>query len=412
MAVIWAAAIGALAAAAGGISSASGAKKKGQAQGAAIEQSLGDISDFSEEELALIDENTALQQGNLRRFGKKQNQLLKKGNGKILDILNLMDERVKSQFPTFNELNVQSFIEPGKAFVQEAFEFDNKLKDKQLRSALGADAFRDLSKSRDDFAALAAGNTQAFQRELRASAYGALAGTQGDATIGTFANTSANNLLRFRNQGADSATKLGDFFYTRGTANPAALGEVAFNLFKVGASERDSRLQYDIGRLSALDAADNRRIGFLENKSSRTGALRESLFNVGNAINQTAFAQRGQVRRDQLNAGINLRAQAAQLQGLDQAFTGAALSTAGASAFSFADAYSNHKALQQSDARTGEGVAAANQTASTYRNMDTSLPPVTGGTSSYTSYGKSYPSYTGIITGGLSDDHPAMQVRY
>jgi hypothetical protein len=78
------------------------------------------------------------------------------------------------------------------------------------------DTYANLRKSQSDFAQLAAGNTSNFSREVASIVQSSLANTFGGPR-GSFENTSAKNLLSFRQSGLQSALGLTDFFNRTGS---------------------------------------------------------------------------------------------------------------------------------------------------------------------------------------------------
>jgi hypothetical protein len=76
--------------------------------------------------------------------------------------------------------------------------------------------YSNLRKSQLDFSNLAAGNTSDFSKEVSSMVRSALAGTFGSPK-GSFENLSAKNLFNFRQQGANTAMGLSDYFTKTGT---------------------------------------------------------------------------------------------------------------------------------------------------------------------------------------------------
>lgn len=129
---------------------------------------------------------------------------------------------------------VGEFMEEGKDFSQQSYDLQTEQKREGLKFALGgADDL--LRKAQVDFAQLASGDTSAFEREVKASAFGALAESAG-LPMGAFANTSAKNLANFRQMGTENALGISDFFAKQGTVDPV---DPLDSIFKLATFERE-----------------------------------------------------------------------------------------------------------------------------------------------------------------------------
>lgn len=156
------------------------------------------------------------------------------------------------------------------------------------------DSLNSLREAQSDFARLAAGDTQGFQREVEASVRGALAETYG-APVGAFENLSAQNLFNFRNLGLSNALTLTNTF--------AGLGGDLINT-EFGILDRDfeTRLQLEQNKVNQLNALDLQSAGVAGAGSFGIG----SVFNtLGGGVNAYFQGVRGQ-------ADINENRQTAQ----------------------------------------------------------------------------------------------------
>lgn len=112
----------------------------------------------------------------------------------------------------------EQFIEGGTKLSRVSYDVQTGQKRENLGFAMG-ETYDRMRKAQSDFASLSAGDTSAFERELQASAFGALANTAG-GPAGAFANTSAKNLFGFRTEGLRNSMAISDFFAVQGTVDP------------------------------------------------------------------------------------------------------------------------------------------------------------------------------------------------
>lgn len=137
---------------------------------------------------------------------------------------------------------VGEFIGQGNYLADQSYGLMTEQKREGLRFSLGgADAL--MRKAQGDFAALAAGDTSSFSREVKASAFGAIAEAAG-LPLGAFANTSAKNMMLLRESGVKNALGISDFFAKQGTVDPINPIDSIFNLakFEAGQDEREENL--------------------------------------------------------------------------------------------------------------------------------------------------------------------------
>lgn len=203
------------------------------------------------------------------------------------------------------------FINEAKDLNRAAFNFDTQLKRENLAFVAG-DSLDSLRGAQEDFAALAAGDTSAFTKELEASAFGALANSQGLPT-GTFGNISANNLFQFKVAGTNAALGLSDFFSREGTVNPPSTLNSIQSLADFEAREDAEKLDFEFNRaLAQLD--------FEKSLAALSIDSEQSLFNTQFGINSTALqlANKFALAQGQLG-GVSALASANQLNAIGQA---------------------------------------------------------------------------------------------
>ena len=203
------------------------------------------------------------------------------------------------------------FINEAKDLNRAAFDFDTQLKRENLAFVAG-DSLNSLRGAQEDFAALAAGDTSAFTKELEASAFGALANSQGLPT-GTFGNISANNLFQFKVAGTNAALGLSDFFSREGTVNPPSTLNSIQALADFEAREDAEKLDFEFNRaLAQLD--------FEKSLAALSIDSEQALFNTQFGINSTALqlANKFSLAQGQLG-GVGALASANQAAAFGQA---------------------------------------------------------------------------------------------
>lgn len=129
-----------------------------------------------------------------------------------------------------------------------------------------------LRKAQSDFAALAAGDTSGFSREVANIVRSSLANTFGGPR-GSFENTSAKNLFAFRQGGMQSAMGLTDFFNRAGTQLTGA----KFGILDQTFNQQLALRQNELGQINQF------RLG----KAETAGA---GWLGLGNALNAGAGA--------------------------------------------------------------------------------------------------------------------------
>ena len=294
---------------AGGIAGASAAKKNAKAQQQAANQIINDTAAYKNEGFGLIGASRS------------------KGEGYLAGVTPIKPFK---PIPFTRSLPPDDprFINGGLALSRISFDTQTGQKRENLDFILG-DTQDNLRKSQSDFSALAAGDTSAFSKELRASSFGALADSFG-APAGTFGNISARNQFAFRTEGLRNSLAIGDFFAEQGTVDPVdplpsifALAEFEqkedaekqaldqFNRtidFEV--ARHNSGLSLDVARTgigfetsllgagldvlgTALDYTSNARLIGAQSAGAGTAALGQSLNTIGQGLGQLAGGSAG-----------------------------------------------------------------------------------------------------------------------
>lgn len=137
-----------------------------------------------------------------------------------------------------------SFMGTANDLAKNSFDVMTGQKRSNLEFALGgADAT--LRKAQLDYSKLAAGDTSSFEKEVKASAFGALAESAG-FPVGAFENTSAKNMLDFRQRGVETTLGITDFFAKQGTVDPIDPIDNLWKLASFDQSENTRELQLDM----------------------------------------------------------------------------------------------------------------------------------------------------------------------
>lgn len=196
----------------------------------------------------------------VRRDTKKNRKKSYKAINSVLDIPQFED------LPFMRAKGVSEFIGEGNYISDNAYGKTTEQKREGLKFSLGGadDAMRDAQL---DFAKLASGDTSGFQQEVKASAFGAIAEAAG-MPLGTFANTSAKNMMQLRQFGTENALGITDFFAKQGTVDPVNPIDSIFGLAKFEQSEnaREEGLmkfnrELDFNRLQANLESQLRKAG-------------------------------------------------------------------------------------------------------------------------------------------------------
>lgn len=247
------------------------------------------------------------------------------------------------------------FTAAGTALSNLSFNVQTEQKRANLDFVLG-DSANDLRNAQNDFTALAAGDTSAFEKELKASAFGALADSYG-SPAGTFGNTSARNLFAFRTEGLRNSLAIGDFFAEQGTVDPVDPLPSIFALAEFEQKE-DAEKQALQQFNRTIDFEVARHNSSLSLDVAKTGIGLESLL-LGSGL-------------DVLSTGLDYRSNArliaAQQAGAGQAAAGQAISSIGGSLGQLAGDFSDYRAAQS-----------AQETSKAYASF-------LGGTSSYSDF--------------------------
>jgi hypothetical protein len=140
--------------------------------------------------------------------------------------------------------NPEDFMDTANMLASNSFDFKTDQKRSNLQFSLGgADDL--LRKAQIDFAKLSTGDTSAFEKNVKASAFGALAESAG-FPVGAFENTSAKNLMQFRQMGVENTLGITDFFAKQGTVDPVDPIDNLFKLASFDQSENARELTLDI----------------------------------------------------------------------------------------------------------------------------------------------------------------------
>lgn len=322
MPAFWIMAAGAVVNGIGAAQGAKGAKENAKATQQASQQIIKDTATFKNEGFGLI--NGARANG--------ENYL-----GGVKEIPNFKPLKFTRSTSPADE----KFTAAGTALSNLSFNVQTGQKRDNLDFVLG-DTKDDLRKSQSDFTALASGDTSGFEKELQASAFGALADTYG-APQGTFSNTSARNLFAFRTEGLRNSLAIGDFFAVQGTVDPVDPLPSIFALAEFEQKEDAEKQSLDqFNRTIAFETA--RHNSSLSLDVARTGIQLESLL-LGSGL-------------DVLSTGLdytsNARLIGAQQAGAGAAANGQALSSIGGSLAQLGGGFSDY-----STARTNSNTTSA-----------------------------------------------------
>lgn len=189
--------------------------------------------------------------------------------------------------------------------TQEAFDAMSEQKRSNLDFSIGG-AMGGLRQAQVDFAALAAGDTSAFNQIVAASAYGELAQNAG-MPMGAFANTSARNMLDLRMAGVEGAMGITDFFAEQGTVDPLNPIDTAFDLALFDQAE--ATRQDDLNRY-------NRNLQFEVDQYNRN--LRLNKAQVSLDARRSVFSTLAAAENARLNANIDAYKLAAGVAGTEQ----------------------------------------------------------------------------------------------
>lgn len=138
----------------------------------------------------------------------------------------------------------ETFTDTANTLAQNSFDVMTNQKRSNLEFALGG-ADETLRKAQLDYSKLAAGDTSGFEQEVKASAFGELADSAG-FPVGAFENTSAKNLLNFRQMGVENTLGITDFFAKQGTVDPIDPIDNLWKLVNFEQSENTRDLQLDM----------------------------------------------------------------------------------------------------------------------------------------------------------------------
>lgn len=189
--------------------------------------------------------------------------------------------------------------------TQEAFDAMSAQKRSNLDFSIGG-AMGGLRQAQIDFAALAAGDTSAFNDIVAASAYGELAQNAG-MPMGAFANTSARNMLELRMAGVEGAMGITDFFAEQGTVDPLNPIDTAFDLALFDQAE--ATREDDLNRY-------NRNLRFELDQYNRNLQLNKSQVRLG--TRSSVFSTLAAAENARLNANIEAYKLAAGVGGTEQ----------------------------------------------------------------------------------------------
>lgn len=158
-----------------------------------------------------------------------------------------------------------SFMGKANDIANNSFDVKTGQKRANLSFALGG-ADEALRKAQTDYAKLASGDMSGFQKEVKASAFGALADAAGFPS-GAFANTSANNMLKFRQIGVENTLGITDFFAKQGTVDPV---DPVDNLWKLAQfSQSENARELDLSKF-------NRSLDFDRSKANQGTRLQKA----------------------------------------------------------------------------------------------------------------------------------------
>lgn len=228
----------------------------GSSGGSAIAASGAAMIEAGEEIISRTDD--------YRKFVRRDASKNRKKSMKFINAVPLIAQF--EDLPFMRSKGVSEFIGEGNYISDNAYGKMTDQKRSGLKYALGGadDALRNAQM---DFAKLASGDTSAFNQEVKASAFGAIAESAG-MPLGTFANTSAKNMLNLRQVGTENALGISDFFAKQGTVDPVNPIDSIFGLAKFEQSEnaREEGLMkfnrdLDFNRLQANLGADLQKAG-------------------------------------------------------------------------------------------------------------------------------------------------------
>ena len=215
-----------------------------------------------------IEEATNTYRKRIRKKTKKTRKQIRRAIDSVQEVQgfpNLQFDRSKSPL---------EFIQDGIDLSRVSFDTRTEQKRENLDFALG-ESGDNLRQAQLDFSALASGDTTAFQKEVRASAFGELAKSAG-FPVGAFENASARNLLNFRQVGLQNTLGISDFFARQGTVDPV---DPIDNIFRLAAFE-----QVEDSEKQQLDVF-NRDLEFNRRKTNAQIQLDLAGFKIGSEQN-------------------------------------------------------------------------------------------------------------------------------
>jgi hypothetical protein len=190
------------------------------------------------EAAAKIEDQTDEYQRDVRKDGRRYRKRVKN----TLSTVRLLDGFENLEFNRANAIT--SFLNDARGMSEDAFGFMSNQKRSNADYALGG-ANENLRQAQVDFGKLAAGDTSAFNQMVQASSFGALAESAG-LPMGAFANTSAKNMMNFRQLGAEGAMGISDFFAKQGTIDPINPLDSIFKLAEFERSENVRSKELDV----------------------------------------------------------------------------------------------------------------------------------------------------------------------
>ena len=324
MPAIWVAAAGAVANVAGSASAAKGAKESAAAQKKAAKQIRKDTEAFEALGFGLIDSARSNAEGYL---------------GEVKEIPNFPHLKFIRSTPPDDP----RFLEGGTKLSNLSFDVQTGQKRENLEFALG-DAGSPLREAQGEFADLAAGDTSAFNRELEASAFGALASTAG-GPAGSFSNTSAKNLFGFRTEGLRNSLALSDFFAEQGTVDPVDPIPSIFAL--AGFEQQEDAEELDLRKF-------NRTIDFETARHNSSLSLDKAGLGIG--LEQFLLSSGLNVASTGLDYTSNARLIGAQAAGAGAAANGQMLNSVASGLGSLSGAFTD-LGTAQTNANTGSAYA-------------------------------------------------------